>query len=754
MEPGEVRMTSRNAMAHTQLRCICATSLWGGLLVALLALTGCPDEAEVLEGQVGDTSGVTDVASEPVPATEVLATPALQLTPTEYNNTVRDLLGMPMNPNAWPQPPAIVASLLPATGEGVGLFGAAPATIAPWPRDFPEESGVEGFEGMADGQEPSPYSVEELQKAAVHFAAYALISEDFVTCDGSPPMTAEDAEGVYWSDVSAVLSASCGGCHTTEARGGVNLASVYGDNLKPSTHCEGETVGACAVIRATDGSMPPGDKAVLGAEDRDLLAAWVDAGMPEAPEGVRTWVGLSDEDKAACGLPSVTRFTERAWRRPLSASEAERLEAFWQTNTADGVSEAGLVLTIAGVLQAPAFLYRVESGEAGEGDVTALTGWEMASKLSYFLWDSMPDALLFEAARQGQLSTAEEVALQARRMLEDRRARDAVIHFHHQWLGTGDIQKIAPARRAYGPLFGLSPAPPLDSTGDEDWPTVLGPIRHSLEAEIELFVERTLFDGAGSFEALLTDNHGYMSAKTEPIYGPGTTILPGPTVTHEYAYIAASGARESELTLYPVEFDPAERAGLLTHPAFLALGAYAVHPAPVIRGKQILSRLACQDFGAPPPGAEASVPPDIEEAEGTNRERTEQATAAPECAGCHESINPPGFAFEHYDAFGQWRAEDNGLPVDASGELSLWGGEVLSFEGGVDLAHQLAESEQVKDCYTLRWVRYATGAQLEASGPGVAALQAAFQANDDVTDLLVEIVASDLFRMRRAEVSR
>jgi len=500
--------------------------------------------------------------------------------------------------------------------------------------------------------------------------------------------------------------------------------------------------------------MPPGDKAVLGAEDRDLLAAWVDAGMPEAPEGVRTWSGLSDEDKAGCGPPSVTRFAERAWRRPLSADETERLEAFWQANTADGVSDAGLVLTIAGVLQAPAFLYRVERGEPGEGSVTALTGWEMASKLSYFLWDSMPDETLFEAARQGKLSTAEEVATQARRMLEDPRAREAVIHFHHQWLGTDDIQKIAPARRAYGPLFGLSSAPPLDTTGDQDWPTVLGPIRHSLEAEIELFVERTLFDGSGSFEALMTDNHGYMSAKTEPIYGPGTTILPGPTVTHEYAYIAASGARQSELTLYPVEFDPAERAGLLTHPAFLALGAYAVHPAPVIRGTQVLSRLACQDFGAPPPGAEASVPPDIEEAEGTNRERTELATAAPECAGCHESINPPGFAFEHYDALGQWREEDNGLPVDASGELVLWGGEVLSFDDGVDLAHQLAQSDQVKDCYTLRWVRYATGAQLQAGGPGVAQLQAGFRADDDIPELLVEIVTSDLFRMRAVEVTR
>ena len=719
-----------------------------GLVSGLLS--GCPEGADAPSAQADVEVAPEEVAE---PEAQALNTPLLQLTPTEYNNTVRDLLGMPMNPNAWPQPPALVASLLPPTGEGVGLFGSAPAPIAPWPRDFPEEAGVEGFEGIAEGQSPSPYGVEELQKAAVHFAAYTLISENFVTCDGSAPVKPEAVEGVYWAEVSALLGASCGGCHSTQGEGGVNFASVYADNLQPSSHCEGVTVAECAVIRAEEGSMPPGGKSVLSQADREVLEAWVDAGMPEAPEGVRTWAQLSDEEKASCGLPSVERFAQRAFRRPLSDDEAARLEAFWAANQAEGVSDAGLVLTIAGILQSPAFLFRIERGEERADGLKVLDDWEMASKLSYFLWDSMPDEALFEAAAQGALSTSDEVASQARRMLKDRRARDAVIHFHHQWLETDDIQKVAPARRAYGPLFGLSPTPPLDTTGDQDWPTVLGPIRHSLEAEIELFVERTLFDGAGTFKALMTDNHGYMSAQTEPIYGPNTTILPGPTVRHEFAYIAASGARESELTLYPVEFDASQRAGLLTHPAFLALGAYAVHPAPVIRGKQVLTRLACQEFGPPPPGAEASAPPDIEEAEGTNRERTELATAAPECAGCHTSINPPGFAFEHYDALGQWRAEDNGLPVDASGELGLWGGERFEFSDAVDFAHQLAESDQVKDCYTLRWARVATGAQLEPEAPGLDEIQAAFRGDDDVLELLVSIVTSDLFRLRAEEAS-
>ena len=225
-------------------------------------------------------------------------------------------------------------------------------------------------------------------------------------------------------------------------------------------------------------------------------------------------------------------------------------------------------------------------------------------------------------------------------------------------------------------------------------------------------------------------------------------MLPGPTEQRRATYIAASGPVSINLTLYPAEFDPDERAGVLTHPAFLALGAYAVHPAPVIRGVKVLSRLACQDFGTPPPGAEASVPPDIEEAEGTNRSRTEAATSPIECAGCHTSINPPGFAFEHYDAFGQWRDEDNGLPVDASGQVTLWSGETFSFDDGVDLSHQLSESTQVHDCYTLRWLRVATGVQLPRDAPGLAALQESFAPRGDVQELLVSIVSSDMFRMR------
>jgi hypothetical protein len=270
-----------------------------------------------------------------------------------------------------------------------------------------------------------------------------------------------------------------------------------------------------------------------------------------------------------------------------------------------------------------------------------------------------------------------------------------------------------------------------------------------MDAETYLFIEQTVFDGAGSLEALLSDNHGYLSPATRVIYGDGANVLNGvPTIDWDYAFIVNSGGQTATLTLSAAEFPATERAGLLTLPSVLALGAYPVHPAPILRGKRILERIACEEFAAPPPGAEGAAPPDADDAEATNRDRTATATSPAECAGCHEQLNPPGFAFENYDALGVWREQDNGQMVDASGSVALSGGETFTFDDGVDFARQLSTSEQVRNCYVLRWARYASGVHLGHADPSVTALQARFQADDDVLRLLVAITGSVMFRFR------
>ncbi len=220
----------------------------------------------------------------------------------------------------------------------------------------------------------------------------------------------------------------------------------------------------------------------------------------------------------------------RAYRRPVSADELARLENFWRDNRAAGPADEAVALTIAGILQAPSFHFRMDPDNlAAERGTASLRQWELASRLSYFLWDSMPDAELFAAAEAGRLATKAAVERQARRMLDKPEARGAVVNFHHQWLGTDQVLLVAPARRAFGPLFDLTTqlkTVDKDAVEDLEWPAVMGPVRHSMKFETELFIEQTIFDGAGTLEALMTDHHGYMSDATAPIYGANARRIP------------------------------------------------------------------------------------------------------------------------------------------------------------------------------------------------------------------------------------
>lgn len=569
----------------------------------------------------------------------------LALTPTEYNNTVADLLGFPRDGEEWPKRPLVADRISPRRTASKGVFSPPPPPD-PWPWPFPAEPGADGFEGIAQGQSPSSYQVEELHLAGMHFGAFALLSPTFFDCSG-------------WSD------------------------------------------------------------------------------LPTA-------------EREACARTSILRFAERAYRRPLRDGERDRIEAFWQAQvTAEPIDEA-VALTVAGILQAPAFHFKLEPDATGESE---LDTWQLAARLSYFLWDSMPDEELFRAAGAGQLETAEGVERQARRLLADPKARPAVVHFHHQWLGTDQVLLIAPARRAFGPRFGISRT--LRNARDDDtkWPAIMGPIRHSMRLETELFVEEAIFDRAGTFTELMTGNHGYTSRNTSPIYGATTTADEGRSaVTRQIEYVSVSVGRKKALTLDPVVLDPTKRAGVLTLPSVLAIGAYAVQPGPIPRGVRILERVACMEMGDPIEGVESALPPDTLGVESTNRERTAAATKPRECSSCHRRINPAGFAFEHYDAMGAWRAEDNGQPVDASGSLRLPGAEELTFTDGVEFAHKLAASRRVRDCYALHWTRYALGSHLDRNVAGLEPIQERFREDDSVRELLVSIATSDLFRTRSAEV--
>jgi hypothetical protein len=465
---------------------------------------------------------------------------------------------------------------------------------------------------------------------------------------------------------------------------------------------------------------------------------------------------LPDADAAACAWSSVGRFAQRAARRPLDTEEQARLKAFHDGNVAAWGVRDGTVLTVQGILQAPYFLYRPEFGASGD-TAQPLSSWEMASRLSYFLWDSMPDGELFAAAAADQLKTRAQVEAQARRMLADPRARRMV----RQFLETDKVLINRADERTYAAVY----KPELleagtDLGGDNElWTAILIGVRRMMLEEADLFVDKTLFEGAGTYAALLTDNHGYVGYSSAggfgfdfdlaDLYGiGGDDFLAGEDVRFEFD----DGNFGYQMWLRPATFPADQRAGILTLGAVLAGRAHPVHPAPVLRGVFLLERLLCQDLGQPPDAAAGTAPPDSLAAEATNRERLAATTTSVACAGCHERINPAGFAFENYDSLGGWRDTDNGRPVDSSGTLEV-SGETFTFTNAVDLARGLAASPTAHQCYARHWTRYALGrVETSAERDRVRALTADFLDRDggDVRELLVRIATDDLFRYRPA----
>ena len=466
-----------------------------------------------------------------------------------------------------------------------------------------------------------------------------------------------------------------------------------------------------------------------------------------------------DHDDEACVRTSVVRLAHRAYRRPLTGAEQSRLVAFHDANVGSWGLRNGTVLTTQGLLQSPQFLFRLEPAPEGGSKPVPLDGYELASRLSYFLYDSMPDPELFEAAATGRLKSRKDVEKQVRRMLDNPRARTAVVHFHRQWLGLDDVFRNRASLDAYSERY--APGLRLEFDGElqeaeEVWSILLIGTQAAMVREADLFVERTVFDGEGTLGALLTDNHGFATRFSESDVPFDTFVLYGLTEDDELPLAPVNSFIEDGnlgygLSVRAVTFPRDQRAGILTLGATLAARAHPVHPAPVLRGVFVLERLACEDVGQPPDAAALAAPPDTLTADSTNRERLEAITANAPCSNCHERINPLGFAFETYDSLGGFRTTDNGSAVDASGTLRLATEEPVPFNGAVELARALAASPQIHDCYAKTWTQYALGVDVIDDDPSLAEVQRRFRKKHDgsVRELLVDIATSDAFRYRK-----
>ena len=363
----------------------------------------------------------------------------------------------------------------------------------------------------------------------------------------------------------------------------------------------------------------------------------------------------------ACVSEFIARFGRRAYRRPLAADEQARWLTM-ATELANGDAWQGVRHAIAGMLQSPHFLYRVEASDIAEGTKIRLSGHEIASKLSYMLWNTMPDDELFAAAADGSLDDPKGVASQATRLLDHPRARDMVANFHYQLLKVdhySDIYKDPVKFAAYS-----------------------AEVNPLLASETLKFVDDVIFND-GDFATLLTAPYTFVNAKLAPFYG-------------------VQGDFGDDFV--KVDLDPARRAGILTQLGFLMANAGAFENDPIHRGVFMNLQLLCTGL-PPPPNMVPPLPPPVEGE--TLRERVDRHTGKGTCGeGCHGYlINPLGFAFEHYDPLGQWQTMDAGKPVDAAAEFQF-GGVPQKYDGAVELAHLMADSDEAHKCYVAHFLEY------------------------------------------------
>jgi hypothetical protein len=444
-------------------------------------------------------------------------------------------------------------------------------------------------------------------------------------------------------------------------------------------------------------------------------AATVDSPSVVTLTGCANW--STSNLATACATQFIAQVGRRLFRRPLTGGESQRFLAHFQAWETAVDFPGAVQLTLSAMLQSPQFLYFPEPvpTAAPAGTTVAVESYALATRLSFFLWQSVPDDALLDAAGQGVLATDDGLRVQVSRMLADPRGKRSLWSFHRQWLGLDQILLPEGSTRT-------AAVDPLWTTASQTDSVI----------EAELFVENVLTRG-GTFDGLLTSQAAWVNGEMSRLYG-----LPAP----------ADPTQWTQVTL-----PASQRAGLLTRVAFLAGYSHAGATSPPVRGSAILLRLLCHLPISPPPGVDLSQPA-VPAGSGpeTNRTLFEQRTSPPACQGCHQSLNGFGFGLESYNAAGIYQTTDDGLPVDATGVIT--GTDVDGpFDGGIQLSDILANSAVVHACATSEWVRFAMGrAPADAEQTYLTQMAGAFEeSGGDVRGLLEAIVLSPIFRTMLVE---
>lgn len=469
------------------------------------------------------------------------------------------------------------------------------------------------------------------------------------------------------------------------------------DSLEPDTEVNGLIAIGASVTSVSSRGVEQYETAAYSVAEQAMASSTDRAALVPC-----TPAATQDDTCASTVLAALGR---RAWRRDLTADELARLVTVSGTAAAVvGDFHGGLVYGIAGLLQSPNFLYRVELGETDPDDPTRrrYTNEEMATRLAYFLWDTTPDDELLTAASAGELTTDAGLATQVDRMLADPRVHGGVRNFFTEAWGLYKLDDLTKDPTVYVHMS--------DEVGAD------------AREETLLNLEWLVFDQDGDYRDIFTTRHTFLNRKLAAIYD-----VPAP---------ARDGFGETEL---PADGD---RRGLLGQVSFLALQAHPTTTSPTRRGLFIREQLLCDDLPPPPANVDTSIPEPSPDAV-TMRDRLESHMADPYCASCHAMTDPIGLGFENYDGLGGWRTTDNGAPIDASGDL-----DGAAFSNASQLAERLHEHDGLGSCLTKMMFQYSQGRAATDADAAILEWHAAglTESGYSVLALVRDLVMSSAFR--------
>jgi Protein of unknown function (DUF1592)/Protein of unknown function (DUF1588)/Protein of unknown function (DUF1595)/Protein of unknown function (DUF1587)/Protein of unknown function (DUF1585) len=420
---------------------------------------------------------------------------------------------------------------------------------------------------------------------------------------------------------------------------------------------------------------------------------------------------------ATCYNQILTGFMKSAYRRPVTAAEVQTMTTLATTYQSTSVTE-GLSAALRAVLLSPNFLFHVELGSPAvtptSSAVANLTDYELASRMSYFLWSTMPDAALTQAADMGMLAGGKGAfQSQLSRMLADPKVQALTTNFAGQWLGIRDVAQVAPDPTVFT-------APAVDDA-------LIG----SIALETSAFFQN-LVAGNMPLTDLVTANFSYINGRLATQYG-------------------VSGVPATQMTYTKTTLPPNRAAGVLTQDTFLTTTSLPGRTSPVKRGAWVLDRMLCSAPALPPPNV-PSLPAQVASTGKTVRQILDQHATNPACASCHTTIDPAGYPFEEFDAMGAYRTKDNGTAIDTTGSLVLAGGTAPTAVADANAFGQLVSKDpRFAACMVKQLATYGIGRSFEAADAlsYVASIASPLQSTGKWQDAILAVATSQAFLTTR-----